>query len=335
MVTPDNFIVSLDAKTGKERWNKEFAPTSASSTSRPSRRSSIGNHVSSAPATTSTRPATSSPSIPTPARCSGVLHRADERRRPGRSTRWPSLQAARYGGGHPWLPGVYDPETNLYIFGTGNPIPAYTLGRGEGDNLFTCSLIAINVDDRQDGVVLPDLAARHARLGLGADAGAVRRRRSTARSASWCRPRRATATSSRSTASPASTSSSTKYGSATNWAASVDAKGSVRREPTKDPPVAGALTSPTSGGTINWEPPAYSPDTGLFYVSERNGHSIYYLTDPDPRGSMGLAGKEEVFVGNTGNFLTAIDPLTGKIAWRRPYPAAGGRACTAAAAPAC
>ena len=31
-----------------------------------------------------------------------------------------------------------------------------------------------------------------------------------------------------------------------------------------------------------------------------------------------------MFVGNTGNFLTAINPLTGKIAWRRPYPAAGG-----------
>ena len=64
---------------------------------------------------------------------------------PGLDT-WPSLQAARYGGGHPWLPGVYDPETNLYIFGTGNPIPAYTVGRGEGDNLFTCSLIAVDVE---------------------------------------------------------------------------------------------------------------------------------------------------------------------------------------------
>ena len=46
----------------------------------------------------------------------------------------------------PWLPGVYDPETRLYIFGTGNPIPAYTVGRGEGDNLYTCSLIAVHVD---------------------------------------------------------------------------------------------------------------------------------------------------------------------------------------------
>ena len=37
--------------------------------------------------------------------------------------------------------------------------------------------------------------------------------------------------------------------------------------------------SPTAGGTINWEPPAYSPDTGLFYVSEKNGFSMFYLTD--------------------------------------------------------
>ena len=64
---------------------------------------------------------------------------------PGLDT-WENLDAARHGGGMPWLPGVYDPETRLYIFGTGNPIPAYTVGRGEGDNLFTCSLIAVHVD---------------------------------------------------------------------------------------------------------------------------------------------------------------------------------------------
>ena len=39
---------------------------------------------------------------------------------------------------------------------------------------------------------------------------------------------------------------------------------------------------------------------------------------------MGLGGKEEVSVGSTGNYLTAIDPTTGKIVWRRPYPSAGG-----------
>ena len=91
----------------------------------------------------------------------------------------------------------------------------------------------------------------------------------------------------------------------------------------KDPSIGGALVSPNAGGTINWEPPAYSPDTGLFYVSERNSFSIFYLMDPDPRGSMGLGGIEQAPVGSAGSFLTAIDPTTGKIAWRRPYPGGG------------
>ena len=44
-------------------------------------------------------------------------------------------------------PALYDPETKLYIFGTGNPTPAFTTGtRGDKDNLFTCSLVAVNVD---------------------------------------------------------------------------------------------------------------------------------------------------------------------------------------------
>jgi alcohol dehydrogenase (cytochrome c) len=144
MVTPDDFIVSLDAKTGKERWSKEFAPFTQQyfSTIAPM---VIGNTV-----IVGTGNDLDSP---------GYLqaYDADSGKElwrfytvpqnpgdPGADT-WPNIQAARYGGGHPWLPGVYDPETNLYIFGTGNPIPAYTLGRGDGDNLFTCSLIAVDV----------------------------------------------------------------------------------------------------------------------------------------------------------------------------------------------
>ena len=102
---------------------------------------------------------------------------------PGLDT-WPNLEAARYGGGHPWLPGVYDPETKLYIFGTGNPIPAYTRGPRRGRQPLHLLAGRRQRRDRQDGVVLPDLAARHARLGLGADAGAVRRRWSRASRAS-------------------------------------------------------------------------------------------------------------------------------------------------------
>src|SRR5260370_20079829 len=65
---------------------------------------------------------------------------------PGANT-WANIDAARHGGAQTWITGAYDPATKLYIFGTGNPTPAYTTGmRGDGDNLFTCSLVAVNVD---------------------------------------------------------------------------------------------------------------------------------------------------------------------------------------------
>ena len=44
----------------------------------------------------------------------------------------------------------------------------------------------------------------------------------------------------------------------------------------------------------NWEPPAFSPTPGSSTSPSTNGYSIFYLTDPDPRGSMGLGGKDEV-----------------------------------------
>ena len=39
---------------------------------------------------------------------------------------WKNLDAARHGGGGTWVAGSYDPETQLYIFGTGNPSPSWT-----------------------------------------------------------------------------------------------------------------------------------------------------------------------------------------------------------------
>ena len=46
---------------------------------------------------------------------------------------------------------------------------------------------------------------------------------------------------------------------------------------------------------------------------------MYYLTELDPRGAMGLGGKEEVTVGGVGNYITAIDYKTGKTVWRHKF----------------
>jgi alcohol dehydrogenase (cytochrome c) len=74
-------------------------------------------------------------------------------------------------------------------------------------------------------------------------------------------------------------------------------------------------------------PPAFSPDTGLFYLTSEDSYAMYYLTETDPRGAMGLGGKDERGVAVLGTYLTAMDYRTGKIAWRHKYensPAWGG-----------
>jgi len=321
METPDNYLVALDAATGKERWHTKIADFEQQyfSTTAPV---VIDNHVIVGTGNDLDSPGFLQSFDPETGKLQWKLYtvpmRLDD---PGIGT-WANLEAARHGGAQPWLPGVYDPQTRLYIFGTGNPTPAYTQGRGEGDNLFTCSLVAVHVDtgkmawyfqtsphDRHDWDSAQTPILIDAVIG-----GKPRKLVSTAaRNGYFFTLDRVTGEH----------VVSSKYGSTTNWVKSVDPNGSLRRDPEKDPTIPGSLVSPTAGGTINWEPPAYSPQTGLFYVAEKNGFSLFYLTDPDPRGSMGLGGKIETGVGTGGNYLTAIYPKTGKIAWRHRYPGTG------------
>jgi alcohol dehydrogenase (cytochrome c) len=318
METPDDYLVSLDAKTGNERWHKMIADVDQGYFSTPAP-IVVGNHVlvgtgndiDSPGLLKSYDPETGEPqwthyTVP--------MHKGD----PGLDT-WKSLDAAQHGGAQTWAPGAYDPETNLYIFGTGNPTPAYTTGtRGEGDNLFTCSLVALNVDTGNMAWYFQtsphDMhdydSAQTPILVDGMFNGKMRKLVLTAARNGYF------FVVDRTTGEHLLT---TKYGEQTNWAEGLNQLGGPKRNPEKDATVGGSLVSPTSGGTINWQPPAYSPDTGLFYVAEKNGYSMFYLTDTDPRGSMGLGGKQEDEVGSAGAYLTAIDYRTGKAAWRRSY----------------
>ena len=144
--TPDNYLVSLDARTGKERWHKEIADLAQQYFSTPAP-IVIGNHVLVGTGNDIDSPGFLQSFDPETGELQWKFYTVPMKPGdPGADT-WKSLDAARHGGAQTWIPGAYDPETKLYIFGTGNPTPAYTTGtRGEGDNLFTCSLIAVNVD---------------------------------------------------------------------------------------------------------------------------------------------------------------------------------------------
>jgi alcohol dehydrogenase (cytochrome c) len=115
-----------------------------------------------------------------------------------------------------------------------------------------------------------------------------------------------------------------KYGTYSNWPKEVRPTGVVSPDPGKQAVVPGALVSPVESGVTNWPPSAFSPDTGLFYVQEHNGFNMLYLTDPDPRGSMGLGGKTVYALGSLGDFLTAIDYRNGRVAWRHQFAGGGG-----------
>jgi len=324
METPDNYLVSLEARTGKERWHKVISDFSQQyfSTAAPL---VIGNHVIAGTGNDLDMPGFLQSFDPESGELQWKLYTVPMNPGdPGIET-WPNVDAARHGGAQPWLPGAYDPQTNLYIFGTGNPTPAYTPGRGDEsmDNLFTGSLIAVNVDtgkmawyyqtaphdmhdwDSAQTPVLVDAMFK----------GRMRKLVMTAARNGYF------FVLDRVTGEHLLTS---KYGSATNWVKNLDEKGRPKRNVEKDPTVGGSIVSPSAGGTVNWEPPAFSPDTGLFYVSEDNVYSIFYLLDTDPRGSMGLGGKLETRAGNGGSFLTALDYRTGKAAWRYKYEGGAG-----------
>jgi alcohol dehydrogenase (cytochrome c) len=68
---------------------------------------------------------------------------------PGSET-WPADgEAWARGGANCWVTGTFDAETNLLYVGTGNPAPDFDGAVREGDNLYTDSIIAVDVDAGQ------------------------------------------------------------------------------------------------------------------------------------------------------------------------------------------
>jgi alcohol dehydrogenase (cytochrome c) len=323
METPDDLLVCLDAKTGKEIWHKPIADFDLQyfSTTAPI---VVGNHILVGTGNDLDEP--------------GFLQSFDPETGdlqwrhyvvpmnpgdPGLET-WANLDAARHGGGNPWIPGSYDPETKLYIFGTGNPSPAYTSqARGAGDNLFTCAIVAVNVEtgkmawyyqtsphdthdwDSAQTPVLVDAEfnGRMRKLVLQASRNGYY------------------FTLDRLTGEHLVTG---KFSETVNWAKEINAKGQPVRDPAKDFHIAGSLVSSANQGATNWPPPSFSPDTGLFYVPVHESYAMYYLAETDPRGAMGLGGKDELYIGTVRAYLAAIDYKTGKTVWRHVYPTLGG-----------
>ena len=238
---------------------------------------------------------------------------------PGSET-WPNADAMVHGGGMTWVPSTYDPELNLVFLGTGNPQPVVA-GKGRaGSNLYTESIVALNLDTGKrvwhfqssphdthdwDAVQTPVLFD-------GEVKGQKRKLLAQASRNGYF------FVLDRATGKNIVTSEFVK----TNWAKGVDAKGQPIPNPAKEPQIDGVLVTPNQAGAANWPSPSFSPLTGLFYVNASRGFSMWYIFDDDEKPE-GWGGNDRG--GPSEGMLQAVDYKTGKIRWSHKWEGGGTR----------
>ena len=182
------------------------------------------------------------------------------------------------GGGSIWVTGSYDPETNLTFWGVGNPGPDYNAKTRPGDNLYSCSVVALDADTGKlkwhyqfmphdefdwDAVQIPVLAdiSWQGTAAKGHALGQPQRILLRARS-----PHR------RVPAGDADRQAELER--------RVSSNGRPIFTPNAIPSYEGVLIYPGNQGATNWFNPSYSPRTGLFYVNVwENTHHIFARTD--------------------------------------------------------
>jgi alcohol dehydrogenase (cytochrome c) len=324
--TPDDYLVSLDAKTGKERWHKVISDFNEQyfSTVAPI---VIGNHLLVGTADDLDAPGFLQSFDPDTGDLQWKWYSEPEKMGDPGSETWPNQDAMRHGGGGPWVPGSYDPKLRLYYLGTANPTPAFSGATRAGDDLYTSCIVAIHVDTGKLAWYFQPSphdthdwdAAQSPVLVDGMFNG---------------KPRKLLLDASRNgyffvldreTGEHLLTA---PYTDSLNWATGIDKLGRPVGDPKKDASPGGALVLPDSDGVVNWEPPTYDPQTGLFYVATEEVYSVFYRTEPNVRALQGLNGIDEQRVGSLGNFLTAIDYKTGKVVWRHPQVSVEGGGST-------
>jgi quinohemoprotein ethanol dehydrogenase len=243
------------------------------------------------------------------------------------------------GGGAPWDSITYDPELKLVFFGTGNGTPLVQEYRspGGGDNLFLCSVVALNVEtgqyvwhyqevpgeewdyDCNQTLIQADLPiggkTRKVLLHAPKDGFFYVLDRRTGKLIS------------------------AKNYVPVTWAKGIDPKtGRPIVNPEARYDTTPVLVTPGPGGGHNWFPMAYSPRTKLAYFPSYE-QWVAYARDPGFKpqpfrsnsgwgGYTGDALKKRIELQKIGDprekaQLTAWDPVNQTLAWSVPLPRHG------------
>ena len=224
----------------------------------------------------------------------------------------------RTGGGGVWQAAAVDRELGLVIFTSGNPSPDLDGSPRPGDNLYTSSIIAVDLatgkykwhmQEIPHDVWDLDPAAPVVLMDVRDSAGG--------------------------------TVKAVAHAGKTGWVYIMDrATGRPIRRSDAFVPQANMFAQPTAQGTrmlpganggSEWSPAAYSPQTGYMYILAMH-QPMNYIVKSEPRQKPGL-WLGGAFVG-TGEpqygLFVAVDVNTGKVAWRNRVekPMIGGALAT-------
>jgi len=306
--TSDAHLLCLNAKDGKLLWDVQLADAKLGyfATMAPL---VIGNHIIAGVSGDSTDIRGILTSVdPDTGAVQWHWYTEPDPGQPGSET-WPDTDALLHGGGMTWMTGTYDPELNLLYWGTGNPNPVLVGDRRLGDNLYTCSIVALNPDTgklqwafQPSPHDLHDWDAVQTPILFDADYKGKKRKllAQASRNGFYF-------LLDRTTGEHLATSEFIDQ----TWANGVDKKGRPIAKPEATPTADGALVEPGSDGATNWMAPSFDPQTGLFYVMARRIISVFYRT---------VEGQVEGWGGRDRNLymdstLRALDYKTGKVVW--------------------
>jgi len=225
------------------------------------------------------------------------------------------------GSGASWLTGSYDPELNLLYWGIGNPGPDMNGDTRPGDNLFTCSVVALEPGtgklkwyyqftpgdthdwDANEALVLADrvVYGRKRKLIMQADRnGMFYVLDRTNGKFLFAKP----------------------YVKQT-WNRGFQEDGRPILEPGWKASPEGSVVFPTGVGGSNWQSPSYDPDSSRLYVVARDQGQGYrsapvvYEAGRQYIGGVPFPSGDSAG-GASKNFVLAIDTTTGEVKWRFP-----------------
>ena len=296
--TPDAHLISLNAKDGTVRWDKIIADVSKGYWTTMAPLVVKGHVIVGVSGDLDNLP--------------GYLRAFDP---DSGSVQWqwdvtpPAGTANTTTGGMTWMTGTYDPELNLVYWGTGNPTPVLNGKTRPGEDLYTCSIVAIDPDNGKltwafsvsphdthdwDAVETPVLVD-------GNFHGQPRKMLMQASRNGYFFVLDRTNGKSLLTV---------PYGPV-NWSLGVDNQGHPIPNPQKEPAPDGRIIAPDEGGLTNYRAPSFDPATGLFIVDAHPSWSIYFAKPAD--GAYGWAGADYGIWGK--GLIEALDDQTGKPRW--------------------